>query len=89
MVYLDRFHYHFTVYANLVVRATIRDTSCVTNITNCHFKSKSRQKYILKRYSICINVRVRFVCKLCFQNVFKQHHRRFNILLGKTVDLKE
>jgi rod shape determining protein RodA len=24
-----------------------------------------------------------------FQNVFKQHHRdRFNILLGKTVDLK-
>jgi rod shape determining protein RodA len=44
---------------------------------------------IVLSYSVCPNVRVRFVRKLCFQNVFKQHHRdRFNILLGKTVDLK-
>jgi hypothetical protein len=91
MVHLDWFHYHFSVYAILIVRATIRDTNCLTSCYNCPFQIKNvAQEYCIKRYSVCPNVRVRFVRKLCFQNVFKQHHRdRFNILLGKTVDLKE
>jgi rod shape determining protein RodA len=54
-----------------------------------HFKSRMSHRNIVLSAILFANVRVRFVRKLCFQNVFKQHHRdRFNILLGKTVDLK-
>jgi hypothetical protein len=54
-----------------------------------HFKSRMSHRNIVLSAILFLNVRVRFVRKLCFQNVFKQHHRdRFNILLGKTVDLK-
>jgi hypothetical protein len=90
MVHLDWFHYHFSVYAILIVRATIRDTNCLTSCYNCPFQIKNvAQEYCIKRYSVCLMSGFVLSVSYVFQNVFKQHHRdRFNILLGKTVDLK-
>jgi cell division protein FtsW (lipid II flippase) len=88
MVHLDWFHYHFSVYA-ILIRATIRDILTLLAVIIVHFKSRMSHRNIVLSAILFLNVRVRFVRKLCFQNVFKQHHRdRFNILLGKTVDLK-
>jgi rod shape determining protein RodA len=59
----------------------------------CHclfFKSRLGDRNILLS-SILFALISGFVLSVSyvFQNVFKQHHRdRFNILLGKTVDLK-
>jgi rod shape determining protein RodA len=55
-----------------------------------HFKSRLADRNILLS-SILLTLISGFVLSVnyVFQNVFKQHHRdRFNILLGKTVDLK-
>lgn len=55
-----------------------------------HFKSRLSDRNIVLS-SILFAVMSGFVLSVnyVFQNVFKQHHRdRFNILLGKTVDLK-
>lgn len=55
-----------------------------------HFKSRLGDRNILLS-SILLVIISGFVLSVnyVFQNVFKQHHRdRFNILLGKTVDLK-
>jgi cell division protein FtsW (lipid II flippase) len=49
MVHLDWFHYHFS-YAILIVRATIRDTNCLTS-HYCPFQIKViAQEYCIKRY---------------------------------------
>jgi rod shape determining protein RodA len=55
-----------------------------------HFKSKSSNRNIILS-GMLFALMSGFVLSVnyVFQNVFKQHHRdRFNILLGKTVDLK-
>jgi rod shape determining protein RodA len=55
-----------------------------------HFKSKSSNRNIILS-GMLFTLMSGFVLSVnyVFQNVFKQHHRdRFNILLGKTVDLK-
>ncbi|SDW99912.1 rod shape-determining protein RodA [Flavobacterium degerlachei] len=59
-------------------------------ITIVHFKSRLSDRNIVLS-TILFAVMSGFVLSVnyVFQNVFKQHHRdRFNILLGKTVDLK-
>jgi hypothetical protein len=69
MVHLDWFHYHFSVYAILIVRATIHDTNCLTSCYNCPFQIKNvAQEYCIKRYSVCPN-NVRFVLSVSY--VFK------------------
>jgi rod shape determining protein RodA len=55
-----------------------------------HFKSRSSDRNIVLS-GMLLALMSGFVLSVnyVFQNVFKQHHRdRFNILLGKTVDLK-
>jgi rod shape determining protein RodA len=55
-----------------------------------HFKSKSSNRNIVLS-ALLFALMSGFVLSVnyVFQNIFKQHHRdRFNILLGKTVDLK-
>jgi rod shape determining protein RodA len=55
-----------------------------------HFKSRMSHRNIVLS-AILFALMSGFVLSVSyvFQNVFKQHHRdRFNILLGKTVDLK-
>jgi hypothetical protein len=74
MVHLDWFHYHFSVYAILIVRATIRDTNCLTSCYNCPFQIKNvAQEYCIKRYSVCLNVRfvlsVSYVFKMFSNNI--------------------
>ncbi|MGO4817841.1 rod shape-determining protein RodA [Flavobacterium sp. W22_SRS_FP1] len=59
-------------------------------ITIVHFKSRPADRNIFLS-GILFALMSGFVLSVSyvFQNVFKQHHRdRFNILLGKTVDLK-
>jgi rod shape determining protein RodA len=59
-------------------------------ISIVHFKSRQSDRNIVLS-TILFAIMSGFILSVSyvFQNVFKQHHRdRFNILLGKTVDLK-
>jgi hypothetical protein len=82
---------HYCIICTNLSRTTVRYIIGSFSHLNCLFKSRLGDRNILLS-SILFALISGFVLSVSyvFQNVFKQHHRdRFNILLGKTVDLKE
>jgi hypothetical protein len=85
---MDWLCHYCIICTNLSIRTTVRYIIGSLVILIVYFKSRLGEKHSLSILFALISGFVLSVSYV-FQNVFKQHHRdRFNILLGKTVDLK-
>jgi rod shape determining protein RodA len=87
---MDWFCNYCIICTNLILEPQYVILLALLVILIVYFKSRLGDRNILLS-SILFALISGFVLSVSyvFQNVFKQHHRdRFNILLGKTVDLK-